>query len=131
MVELVIASDLAAARAAEEQILQEVERHGYRADAAFAIRLSLEEAITNAVKHGNRYDRSKHIRLKYRVDDEAAVIYVRDEGCGFDPRCVPDPTEPSRLSLPNGRGLMLMQAYMDEVTFNACGNEVRLVKRKS
>lgn len=131
MVELVIPNEFVAARAAEEEILQKVERHGFRPEAAFAIRLSLEEAITNAVKHGNRGDRNKRIFLRYHVDDQLAVICIRDEGNGFDPRRIPDPTAPNRLSLPNGRGIMLMEAYMDEVRFNETGNEVRLVKRRT
>ncbi len=131
MVELVIHSELAAAQTAEEQVLSEVEALGYRAEAAFAIRLSLEEAITNAIKHGNKNDRSKRIVLRYRVDDEKAVIRVADEGAGFNPSHIPDPTAPSRLSMPNGRGIMLMRAYMDEVRYNSRGNEVRLVTKKN
>ena len=131
MVELVIQSELGAAQAAEERILSAVEDSGYRAEAAFAIRLSLEEAITNAIKHGNMNDRSKHITLRYAVDDKRAVIRVADEGAGFDPSRIPDPTAPNRLSMPNGRGIMLMRAYMDEVRYNRKGNEVRLVKRKN
>ncbi len=129
MIERVIDSDLDAARAAEDEILREVEQRGYRSEAAFAIRLSLEEAITNAIKHGNQNDRSKHIHIRYRVDDEKAIISVADDGAGFDPGRVPDPTSPSRLSLPNGRGIMLMRAYMDEVRYNRKGNEIRLVKK--
>ncbi|MBN1491877.1 MAG: ATP-binding protein [Phycisphaerae bacterium] len=129
MVEVVISTDLRAARAAEERILRAVEAHGYRREATFAIRLSLEEAITNAVKHGNGNDRSKHVRLRYHITDKEAVIYVADEGPGFNPGTVPDPTTPPRLSLPSGRGIMLMRAYLDEVRYNRKGNEVCLVKK--
>ncbi len=131
MIELVIQSELGAAQAAEERILSAVEERGYRAEAAFAIRLSLEEALTNAIKHGNKNDPSKHITLRYAVDDRRTVIRVADEGAGFDPNRIPDPTAPNRLSMPNGRGIMLMRAYMDEVHYNRKGNEVRLVKRKN
>lgn len=131
MIELEIPSDLGAAQAAEEQILHAIEARGYRSEAAFAIRLSLEEAITNAIKHGNKGDRNKRLYLRYSVDDEKAVICVADEGSGFDPKGVPDPTAPGRLSMPNGRGIMLMRAYMDEVEYTGRGNEVRLVKKKN
>ncbi len=130
LVELIIQSDLDSARAAEERILRDVEHCGYRPDEAFAIRLSLEEAITNAVKHGNANDRSKSVRIRYRVDGSKVEIWVADDGPGFDPDRVPDPTCPARLSLPNGRGIMLMRAYMDEVCYNRRGNEIHLVKRK-
>lgn len=131
MIELVIPSEYVAAREVEEQVLREVERHGFRAEATFAIRLSLEEAITNAVKHGNKNDHSKHVYVRYLVTPDEAVICVRDEGPGFDPGGVPDPTAPTRISLPNGRGIMLMHAYMDEVYYNEKGNEVRLVKKRT
>jgi serine/threonine-protein kinase RsbW len=130
MIELVVPSDLRAAREAEEQILRAIEQEGFASDAAFAIRLSLEEAITNAVKHGNRNDRSKHITLRCTIDKDKAIIHVADEGSGFDPKVVPDPTEPARISLPNGRGIMLIRAYMDEVRFNDHGNEVCMIKRR-
>lgn len=131
MEELVIESTLHAARAAEDAILGKIEEHGYPPDALFAIRLSLEEAITNAVKHGNHCDPARRVHLRFSVDDEQAVIYVADDGGGFDPARVPDPTMPNRLSLPNGRGIMLMRAYMDDVQYNRQGNEVRLVKKRT
>ncbi len=56
------------------------------------------------------------------------VIWVKDEGAGFNPKTVPDPTLDENLNKPHGRGLMLMRAYMDEVGFNEAGNEVRMVK---
>lgn len=130
MVEMTIPNEFDAARAAEEQILRDVEKHGYEPEACFAIRLSVEEALTNAVKHGNKNDRSKRVHVNYRVDPKQVVILIRDEGPGFNPGTVPDPTSATRLSLPNGRGIMLMHAYMDEVQYNQTGNEVRLVKRK-
>jgi serine/threonine-protein kinase RsbW len=131
MTELVIESTLEAARAAEEQVLEAVEKEGFRREDTFGIRLSLEEAITNAVKHGNKNDASRHIYIRYAVNSEALRIWVGDDGPGFDPKTVPDPTLPSRLSLPSGRGIMLMRAYMDEVTYNDAGNEVCLVKRRA
>ncbi len=131
MVELVIQSDLDEARGAEDRILRDVEARGYRPECAFAIRLSLEEAITNAVKHGNKNDRTKRVRIRYCVDDRQVEIWVADDGPGFDPGAVPDPTARNRLHLPNGRGIMLMRVYMDEVKYNSAGNEVHLVKKKA
>ena len=58
-----------------------------------------------------------------------AVFVIRDDGPGFDPSTLPDPTDPEYLERPHGRGLMLMRTFMDEVTYNAAGNEVRMVKR--
>jgi len=125
---LVIHSDLQAARNVEEQILGKARALGYSEECAFAVRLALEEAVVNAHKHGNRGDASKHITVSYHVGPQRLIIRVRDEGPGFDPQAVPDPTEADRIALPNGRGIMLMRAYLDDVQYNRSGNEVQLVK---
>ena len=115
----------------KQAILAELRRCCFCDDAVFAIQLALEEALCNAVKHGNQCDESKSVTVRYAINEEQAVIIVRDEGPGFAHESVPDPTAPDRISLPNGRGIMLMRDYVDEVTFNERGNEVQLVKEKS
>jgi len=127
----VIPSNLHSARDVEEEIITKAEMFGYTEETAFAIRLALEEAIVNAHKHGNGSDSNKQITVSYDINPDRMVIRVRDEGRGFDPTTVPDPTEPNRIPLPYGRGIMLMRAYLDEVSFNERGNEVQLVKEKS
>ncbi len=129
--QIVMSSNLYAAREAEEEILRALQISGFSTECAFAIRLALEEAVVNAHKHGNRADPAKHIVVSYDVQPQRVVVRVRDEGEGFDPARVPDPTSPERLSLPTGRGLMLMRAYLDEVSYNASGNEVQLVKKRA
>ncbi len=124
-----ICSTLHDAKKPEEVILREVARCGYSEDATFAIKLALEEAMTNAVKHGNANDRTKRVIVRYCVTPEQTVILVRDQGGGFEPDAVPDPTRPDRLSLPNGRGIMLMRAYMTHIDFHKGGAEVCLIKR--
>jgi len=126
--EIDIPSTLDAAKKPEREILRHIELCGYSEEASFAIKLALEEAMTNAVKHGNGNDANKRIKVRYAVDPARAVIIVRDEGGGFCHQSVPDPTRPDRLTLPTGRGIMLMRAYMDEVKFEADGTEVCLVK---
>lgn len=126
--QVVICSDLHSARDVEEEVLRITRDLGYSHECSFAIRLALEEAIVNAHKHGHRGDNSKRITISYDIDKQRAVVRVRDEGPGFDPAAVPDPTNPDRIALPCGRGIMLMRAYLDAVTFNDRGNEVQLVK---
>jgi serine/threonine-protein kinase RsbW len=126
---IVIPSDLAAAREPEQAILKEAQRIGFSEDCIFAIKLTLEEAITNAIKHGNKCDSAKKVTVRYAVDADQVVISIRDEGAGFDPGAVPDPTQPERISLPNGRGILLMRAYMSEVTYRCNGTEIFLRKR--
>ena len=130
LIEVVILSDLRAAWEPEERIMREMARHGYDADTSFGVKLALEEAMTNAIKHGNCNDPSKHIVIRYYVDRERTVMMVADEGVGFCPDSVPDPTEEKNLERPNGRGIMLMQSYMTKVRFNQAGNEVWLLKER-
>ena len=123
-----VENDLRQLRAPEAEIMSALKRCGYDADTVFAIKLAFEEAVTNAVKHGNRNDPGKQVVLRFYVDCERAVIMVRDEGHGFAPSQVPDPTRDENLERPNGRGIMLMQSYMTKVRFNKAGNEVWLLK---
>lgn len=128
--ELVVTSDLRSARHPESCIMGALGRCGYDADTAFGVKLALEEALANAVKHGNRNNTAKRIVVRYHVALERTVIMVRDEGPGFSPRTVPDPTAEENLERPSGRGIMLMQSYMTKVRFNRQGNEVWLLKER-
>ena len=124
----VISSDPEETRIPKKRILAELKRCSFPEDATFAIRLALEEALCNALKHGNLSDSTKPITVRYAITTNKAVIIVRDEGGGFEPGDVPDPTDPDRLPLPCGRGIMLMRAYMDEVHYRDNGREVCFVK---
>jgi serine/threonine-protein kinase RsbW len=121
---------LADVPAAQEAMLGQVAQRGFPREAVFAIRLALDEALTNAIRHGNCCDASKRVRVDYRVSDDRFEATVCDEGCGFQPGDVPDPTRPENIERPHGRGVMLMRAYMTEVSFNDAGNCVTLVKHR-
>jgi serine/threonine-protein kinase RsbW len=128
---VIIPNDLTAARKVEDRIMRQVESMGYSPRCVFGIRLALEEALVNAYRHGNHGDESKRITVSYDIGPQRVVVRVRDDGPGFEPGRVPDPTSPDRVCLPCGRGIMLMRAYLDEVTYSDQGNEVQLVKEKS
>lgn len=128
MNKMVIPSDLKAARQVERTLLREVVRHGYTEAAVFAIKLALEEGLNNAIRHGNHFDPGKFVEIAYEVSNEKTCITIKDEGQGFDPDVVPDPTANENIEKPGGRGIMLMRAYMDEVSYNDRGNEVHIVK---
>lgn len=128
LVDILVPNDLRQLKGPEADIMAAIKRCGYDADTIFAIKLAFEEAITNAVKHGNCDDPDKQVVLRYYVDPQRVVIMVRDEGGGFRPTTVPDPTTDENLERPNGRGIMLMQSYMTKVRFSDSGNEVWLLK---
>jgi serine/threonine-protein kinase RsbW len=92
----------------------------------FGMRLALEEALVNAIKHGHQGDAAKLIRVRYQVTAERVQAEIEDQGPGFDPDHVPDPRTPERLSQPGGRGLLLMRAYLTQVCYVGRGNRVQL-----
>lgn len=89
-------------------------------------RVSLVEALSNAMIYGNGEDPSKHVHVEVFLQQGTVTARVTDEGSGFDPRGVADPTIPMNLWRDKGRGLFLMRELMDEVQFNARGNSVTL-----
>jgi serine/threonine-protein kinase RsbW len=97
-------------------------------DCNLTVPVALSEALANAILYGNREDRSKHVRVRAMLDEQALVLEVVDEGPGFDlEACAIDPTSPANLGREDGRGLYLMQQLMDRVErFTDGGNVVRL-----
>jgi len=112
------------------QILSAMEEKGFGKDDVFAVHLAIEEAFVNAVKHGNKMDPHKTVTVDYTVDGEKVEIAVRDEGGGFDPQSIPDPRVGENLYRPEGRGLLLMSAYMHVFEYNERGNGVHMIRYK-
>jgi serine/threonine-protein kinase RsbW len=123
----VIKSETAEARRVQEQIERVLQSQCHDHD-LFSIKLALEEALVNAIKHGNQFDRSKSVSIAYELYPDRFTVSITDEGTGFDPADVPDPTAFENLERPCGRGLMLMRHYMTEVHFNERGNGVIMSK---
>lgn len=80
--------------------------------------LAVTEAATNAIIHANKCDASKLVKINARIEDSKLIVKVKDEGKGFDPSKLPDPTRPENLLKDSGRGVYLMKVYMDDVTYN-------------
>lgn len=123
-----IPSDIDDAHMVAEQILERLEKFGIVQASSSNVYVALVEAISNAIRHGNKGDHDKHVEIKVELCPECATITVRDEGKGFDPRKVPDPCAPENLLVPCGRGVLLIRYIMDEVRFNKRGNEIVMIK---
>jgi serine/threonine-protein kinase RsbW len=104
---------------------------GFSEKEVFGIRLSVEEAVINGIKHGNGGDPSKQVRIEYSVSPQQVLVSIEDEGPGFNPEAVPDPLAAENLERPSGRGVFLMRCYMTWVQFNECGNRVTMRKNKT
>jgi serine/threonine-protein kinase RsbW len=127
-VEFVIPSDLNEARHLQELIEKQLRQYHYEEREVFGIRLALEEALVNAIKHGNQMDEGKRVYVRYRILLERFDVGVTDEGPGYDPGDVPDPLSEENLERPSGRGLFLMRHYMTEVVVHAPGNRLTMSK---
>jgi serine/threonine-protein kinase RsbW len=123
-----IPSDFNSGRDVQERILQDIDRCGYSEEASFAIRIALEEAMVNAIKHGNRLDPAKKVKVESRVTPKRAEIIIEDEGPGFDRSSIPDPTHDDNLHKPSGRGILLIETYMDAAQWSHGGRKLRMVK---
>ena len=92
-------------------------------------RVGLTEALSNAMMYGNGHDPAKRVRVEVTIEGARIEARITDQGVGFDPNSVPDPTSPDNLLKSGGRGLFLMRQLCDEVSFNDRGNQVTLVLR--
>lgn len=116
---------------AQSRIVAMIERHGYPKASVFALRLSLHEAVANAFKHGHKdLPQETPITLAFHIADDHVELSVEDQGPGFDPGAIPDPTLEENLERGSGRGLLLIRAYMTSADFNAKGNKLTLVYRR-
>ncbi len=108
-------------------------RLGFGEEALFGIDMAVREAITNAVLHGNREDEDKFVEVTFADSPDELTISVRDEGTGFDPETVADPTVAQNLLKASGRGILFMQNFMDAVEWMPHpqgGTVVRMTKRR-
>jgi len=122
--DLVLPSNTMEARRLLERLETELRSRGIQDPDTFSIVMAVEEALINAIKHGNQLDPTKNVHVSFRLSKAAFEVEIRDEGPGFDPEDVPDPTDVENLERPCGRGLLMMRHYMTVVQYNASGNAV-------
>jgi serine/threonine-protein kinase RsbW len=128
--EVTIPSDTSEGQAVQARIVEALEVREYPEKDVFSVRLALEEALVNAIKHGNRMSPDKSVEINCWISDERVRVEIQDEGEGFDRSHVPDPTLLENLERPCGRGIMLMGAFMNLIEYNEQGNKVILEKIK-
>jgi serine/threonine-protein kinase RsbW len=105
---------------------------GVSEELSFGIEMAVRESVTNAMVHGNQEDESKSVEVIFNCHDNELEIEVRDQGEGFDPASVPDPTNAENLLKTSGRGIFLMRTFMDEIEWRnrpEGGTAVRMTKR--
>lgn len=128
--EVDLPSERGASRLVMDELLEQLGLHGWEPSDIFGVHLAVEEAIVNAIVHGNKLDPEKTVHVSCSVSPEVARIEITDAGVGFDPASVPDCTLDERLEVPSGRGVMLMRSFMTRIEYNARGNSVLLEKRR-
>lgn len=112
-----------------DQLMRLIEGSRYVAGNEFEVELALREALSNAVVHGNQLDANKQVLVRCRCElGKGVSITVTDQGQGFDPNAVPDPSANGRIEAEHGRGILLMKMMMDEVSFGRGGTEVHMRK---
>jgi serine/threonine-protein kinase RsbW len=129
--DLHVASDLAEVRRVQDLVEAALQANRFGESDQFAVKLAVEEALVNAIKHGNQLDPGKRVRVQYSVDDDLFRIHITDEGAGFNPEDLPDPTADDFLERPCGRGVLLIRSFMTSVDFLGRGNEVVMSKAKT
>ena len=127
-VECIIPSDLTEAGHIQEVIETQLKQSDYDDKEIFGIRLAFEEAVVNAIKHGNQMDRRKSVQVCYRILADRFEATITDEGPGYNPTDLPDPRAEENIERPSGRGLFLIKHYMTEVVIPPPGNRVAMYK---
>jgi serine/threonine-protein kinase RsbW len=128
-IDLELPSDLTLMNAVLEYLLDRVAKLGLIKVEQSNLFVALDEAFVNAVKHGNRNDPAKLLRVTAELSAHEAIFTVEDEGEGFDVRAIPDPRDPANLFKSNGRGVLLIYNIMDEVEYSERGTRLKMVKR--
>lgn len=129
---LYVPSDVSFIEEAVELVARHLDAHfADRRTIRFNLRVALSEALANAILYGNGADPDKQVMVRVQFGRTAIEMEVEDEGPGFDPDAVPDPTAPERLTHSDGRGIFLIQRLVDEVRFNQKGNAICMILRRA
>jgi serine/threonine-protein kinase RsbW len=111
-------------------LLDALKRYEWTEREIFGVHLAAEEALVNAIRHGNGSDEHKQVRVSCTLEADRLYLEIVDEGSGFDPEEVPDCTDAHYIHRPRGRGIMLMRKYMSRVEYRDGGHRVIMEKRR-
>ena len=114
----------------QEAVLQRMAEEKYSEHDLFSVRVAFEEALANALLHGHSGDVEREIEVHWHVTSSFVELQVIDQGRGYDPEAIPDPTATENLTLPSGRGLAMIRAFMNEVELNERGNHLKMIRHK-
>jgi serine/threonine-protein kinase RsbW len=128
-IEFELPSAISTMHAVLDYLMKRVEKLGVIDVEKSNLFIALDEAFVNAVKHGNKFDAQKLVRITAEVSAKEARFTIEDEGEGFDVNAIPDPTNPENLFKTSGRGVMFIHNIMDEVKYNERGNRLEMVKK--
>lgn len=128
-IEFELPSSISLMHAVLDYLMRRVEKLGVVKSEQSNLFVALDEAFVNAVKHGNKFDSGKLIRIAAEVSRQEARFTIEDEGEGFDVNSIPDPLDPQNLFKTSGRGVLFIYNIMDEVKYNDRGNRLTMVKR--
>ncbi|HEX6125810.1 MAG TPA: ATP-binding protein [Pyrinomonadaceae bacterium] len=129
LIEFEVPSALSLMHIILEYLMKRVEKLGVVKAEQSNLFVALDEAFVNAVKHGNKFDTKKLVRITSEVSGEEARFTIEDEGEGFDVNSIPDPLDPENLFKTSGRGVLFIYNIMDEVKYNERGNRLTMIKR--
>ena len=124
-----IHSDFAEGAEIQRQIIEAAVKNGFAESSLFGLRIALTEAIVNAIKHGNKLDPKKQVKIRASISPKLAEIEVEDEGPGFDRSRVPDPLSEENLEKTTGRGILLIENYMTKVSWDRGGRRLKMIKK--
>lgn len=116
--EISLPSRIESVEAAAIEVAEFAKKQGLSDDFIYAVDMAVRESVANAVKHGNKFDESKAVIITFSNSAGDFAIEVRDFGAGFHPEDVADPTNPENLLKANGRGILFMHTFMDEVEWS-------------
>jgi serine/threonine-protein kinase RsbW len=105
-----------------DEVTSQLEDAGWKVKETFAANMALEESLVNAVQHGNQSDPTKKVHFVFRLSSKSLYARIEDEGEGFDPEAVPDPTDEDNLMTASGRGVLLIRNFVSRSKWNDKGN---------